>query len=173
MQRQALRLRLDAYHSNVSSDWMLIITISCCWLMEWPLHYQHGMPSQGEAAVTGLSLILFHTYRILLLTCEPKPVLLELQGFVAVSYYGWDCYNYRFDDWLMTFMNWWSTVYKDRQWVSTTSHCAKMKPKYPKYGYCHLRLLVWSQSPYKKRLRLEPRYQGRVHTFVDLIAIKA
>lgn len=56
MQRQALRLRLDAYHSNVSSDWMLIITISCCWLMEWPLHYQYGMPSQGEAAATGLSL---------------------------------------------------------------------------------------------------------------------
>lgn len=34
MQRQALRLRLDAYHSYVSSDWMLIITISCCQLME-------------------------------------------------------------------------------------------------------------------------------------------
>lgn len=34
MQRQALRLRLDAYHGYVSSDWMLIITISCCWLME-------------------------------------------------------------------------------------------------------------------------------------------
>ena len=34
MQRQALRLRLDAYHSNVSSDWMLIITVSCCRLME-------------------------------------------------------------------------------------------------------------------------------------------
>lgn len=53
MQRQALRLRLDAYHNSVSSDWMLTITISCCWLMGWPLQYQHGMPSQGE---TGLSL---------------------------------------------------------------------------------------------------------------------
>lgn len=40
MQRQALSLWLDAYHSAASSDWMLIMTLSCCELTEWPLRYQ-------------------------------------------------------------------------------------------------------------------------------------
>lgn len=40
MQQQALGFRLDAYQSSASPDWMLIITIACCQLTEWPLQYQ-------------------------------------------------------------------------------------------------------------------------------------
>ncbi len=39
-------------------------------------------------------------------------------------------------------------VYKDGRRVSTSSHCTKVKPKYPRYGRCHLALV----TPFETRV---------------------
>lgn len=72
MQRQALRLRLDAYHVNVSSDWMLIITISCCRLMTFTVSAMgchRGARRQRLDFPWYFSHKFSHTFRLLLRTC--------------------------------------------------------------------------------------------------------
>lgn len=91
MRRQALRLRLDAYHSNVSSDWMLIITISCCWLMTFTVSAagcHRGARRQRLDFPWYFPHKVFHTFRLLLQTCllcPERSYQVWRKGFAAAS----------------------------------------------------------------------------------------